>query len=286
MSEDPQTVPHQDAAPLTFSFLTLFPELLAPFADEAIVGKARARGLVDVNLVNLRDFAGNRHQKVDDTPYGGGAGMVIRVDVAERALASLPAADEVILFSPAGERFTQAVAEDLATRRHLVFLCGRYEGFDARTEGLVTRELSIGDFVMMGGEAAAACVLEAVARLVPGVIGDPQSHQADSFSSGLLDYPEFTRPPEWQGHSVPDVLRGGNHGAVATWRREQALARTLARRPDLLRSAPLTPADTATLSSLGVTPEQLSDWGAPPAPPPRRQKRRRTPPSVPDASDT
>ncbi|MFT2719357.1 tRNA (guanosine(37)-N1)-methyltransferase TrmD [Deinococcus sp. A31D244] len=286
MSEDPQTVPHQDAAPLTFSFLTLFPELLAPFADEAIVGKARARGLVDVNLVNLRDFAGNRHQKVDDTPYGGGAGMVIRVDVAERALASLPAADEVILFSPAGERFTQAVAEDLATRRHLVFLCGRYEGFDARTEGLVTRELSIGDFVMMGGEAAAACVLEAVARLVPGVIGDPQSHQADSFSSGLLDYPEFTRPPEWQGHSVPDVLRGGNHGAVAAWRREQALARTLARRPDLLRSAPLTPADTAALSSLGATPEQLSEWGAPPAPPPRRQKRRRPPPSVPDASDT
>ncbi|WP_291431289.1 tRNA (guanosine(37)-N1)-methyltransferase TrmD [Deinococcus sp.] len=286
MSEDPQSVPHQNAAPLRFSFLTLFPELLAPFASEAIVGKAQGRGLLDVNLVNLRAFAGNRHQKVDDTPYGGGAGMVIRVDVAERALASLPAADEVILFSPAGERFTQAVAEDLATRRHLVFLCGRYEGFDARTERLVTRELSIGDFVMMGGEAAAACVLEAVARLVPGVIGDPLSHQADSFSSGLLDYPEFTRPPEWQGHSVPDVLRGGHHGAVAAWRREQALARTLARRPDLLRSAPLTPADTATLSSLGATPEQLRDWGAPPAPPPRRPKRRRTPPSTPDAGDT
>lgn len=285
MSEAPQTVPHRDAAPLTFSFLTLFPELLAPFADEAIVGKARARGLVDVNLVNLRDFAGNRHRKVDDTPYGGGAGMVIRVDVAERALASLPAADEVILFSPAGERFTQAVAEELAARRHLVFLCGRYEGFDARTEGLVTRELSIGDFVMMGGEAAAACVLEAVARLVPGVIGDPQSHQADSFSSGLLDYPEFTRPPEWQGQTVPDVLLGGNHGAVAAWRREQALARTLARRPDLLRGAPLTPADTATLISLGATPEQLSDWDAPPAPPPRRQKRRRTP-AAPDASES
>ncbi|GGR44358.1 tRNA (guanine-N(1)-)-methyltransferase [Deinococcus seoulensis] len=285
MSEDPQTVPHQDAAPLTFSFLTLFPELLAPFADEAIVGKARERGLVDVNLVNLRDFAGNRHQKVDDTPYGGGAGMVIRVDVAGRALASLPQADEVILFSPAGERFTQAVAEDLATRRHLVFLCGRYEGFDARTEGLVTRELSIGDFVMMGGEAAAACVLEAVARLVPGVIGDPESHQADSFSSGLLDYPEFTRPPEWEGQGVPEVLRGGNHGAVAAWRREQALARTLARRPDLLRGAPLTPADTVTLSGLGATPEQLSDWGAPPAPTPKRSRRRRTP-AAPDASES
>ncbi|MFN4252911.1 tRNA (guanosine(37)-N1)-methyltransferase TrmD [Deinococcus sp.] len=271
-----------DAAGLTFSFLTLFPELLAPFAAEAIVGKARERGLLDVRLVNMRDFAGNRHHKVDDTPYGGGAGMVIRVDVAERALASLPAADEVILFSPAGQPFTQAVAEELAQRRHLVFLCGRYEGFDARTEGLVTRELSIGDFVMMGGEAAAACVLEAVARLVPGVLGDPESHQADSFSSGLLDYPEYTRPPEWRGQSVPDVLRGGNHGAVAAWRRGQALARTLARRPDLLVGAPLTPADTVTLGELGATPEQLQEWGAPPPPRPKRRKRPR--PADPDPS--
>ncbi|ACO45955.1 tRNA (guanosine(37)-N1)-methyltransferase TrmD [Deinococcus deserti] len=259
---------------LTFSFLTLFPELLAPFAAEAIVGKARERGLVDVNLVNMRDFAQNRHLKVDDTPYGGGAGMVIRVDVAERALHSLPPADEVILFTPAGERFTQQVAEELAGRQHLAFLCGRYEGFDARVEGLVTRELSIGDFVMMGGEAAAACVLEAVARLVPGVLGDPESHQADSFSSGLLDYPEYTRPAEWQGQPVPEVLKGGNHAAVAAWRRAQALERTWRRRPDLLPDAGLTPQDTATLLELGVSQEELDVWGAPPAPVKRHRKRR------------
>lgn len=258
---------------LTFSFLTLFPELLAPFAGEAILGKARERGLLHVNLVHLRDFSDNRHLKVDDTPYGGGAGMVIRVDVAERALASLPPADEVILLTPAGQPFTQAVAEELAQKAHLAFLCGRYEGFDARTEGLVTRELSIGDFVMMGGEAAAACVLEAVARLRPGVIGDPESHRTDSFSSGLLDYPEYTRPPEWRGQSVPEVLRGGNHGAVARWRREQALARTLARRPDLLPGAALTPQDTQTLLELGASAPQLQAWNAPPPPPPRRAKR-------------
>lgn len=258
---------------LTFSFLTLFPELLAPFASEAIVGKARARGLVDVNLINMRDFAGNKHAKVDDTPYGGGAGMVIRVDVAERALASLPPADEAILFTPAGERFTQRTAEELSTRSHLAFLCGRYEGFDARVEALVTRELSLGDFVMMGGEAAAACVLEAVARLVPGVLGDEESHRADSFSSGLLDYPEYTRPAEWRGEGVPEVLRGGDHGAIARWRREQALARTLARRPDLLAGAGLTPQDSAHLLTLGVTPGQLEAWNAPPPPPPKRRRR-------------
>ncbi|MFB9992198.1 tRNA (guanosine(37)-N1)-methyltransferase TrmD [Deinococcus oregonensis] len=270
---------------LTFSFLTLFPELLAPFATEAIVGKARERGLIDVQLVNLRDFAGNRHAKVDDTPYGGGAGMVIRVDVAERALASLPltngGADEVILFSPAGQPFTQQVAEELSSKRHLAFLCGRYEGFDARVETRVTRELSIGDFVMMGGEAAAACVLEAVARLVPGVIGDADSHRADSFSSGLLDYPEYTRPLDWVGETVPDVLRGGNHAGIAAWRRQQALARTLARRPDLLASAGLTPQDSAHLLTLGVSAEQLAAWNAPPPPVPKR-KRRRTSDSTPE----
>lgn len=267
---------------LTFSFLTLFPELLAPFASEAIVGKARQRGQIDVRLVNLRDFAANKHHKVDDTPYGGGAGMVIRVDVAARALESLPPADEVILLTPAGEKFTQAVAEELSQKRHLVFLCGRYEGFDARTESLVTRELSIGDFVMMGGEAAAACMLEAVARLVPGVLGDEESHRADSFSSGLLDYPEYTRPADWNGQTVPDVLSSGNHAAIARWRREQALGRTLQRRPDLLATAGLTPQDSAALLQMGVSISELAGWQAPPPPPPRRPKRKKAPPILPD----
>ncbi|GGM00063.1 tRNA (guanosine(37)-N1)-methyltransferase TrmD [Deinococcus aerophilus] len=279
---DAPCAPETADAPLTFSFLTLFPELLAPFTQEAILGKAQARGLVDVQLVNLRDFAGNRHHKVDDTPYGGGAGMVIRVDVVERALDSLPPADEVILLSPAGERFTQAMAEEFSGRRHLALLCGRYEGFDARTEGLVTREVSVGDFVMMGGEAAAACILEAVARLRPGVIGDPDSHRADSFSSGLLDYPEYTRPTEWRGQPVPEVLRGGNHGAVAAWRRQQALSRTLSRRPDLLPAAPLTPQDTLSLLELGASAEQLQAWGAPPPPAPKRRRRRKPGGPVPD----
>ncbi|WP_291426034.1 tRNA (guanosine(37)-N1)-methyltransferase TrmD [Deinococcus sp.] len=265
---------------LRLTFLTLFPELLRPFAGEALVGKARERGLIDVQLVDLRDFAANRHHKVDDTPYGGGAGMLIRVDVAQRALASVPPASEVILFSPAGQPFTQALAEELATREHLVFLCGRYEGFDARTESLVTRELSIGDFVMMGGEAAAACVLEAVSRLVPGVLGDEESHRADSFSSGLLDYPEYTRPAEWEGQPVPEVLLSGNHGLIARWRRREALSRTLERRPDLLLSAELSPQDSATLTELGASAADLERWQAPPPPAPKR-KRRRSPVAVP-----
>lgn len=267
---------------LTFSVLTLFPELLAPFASEAILGKARERNLIDVRLVNMRDFAANKHNKVDDTPYGGGAGMVIRVDVAERALASLstpdlpaanlPAPDEVILLTPAGQPFTQDIAEELSQKRHLAFLCGRYEGFDARTETLVTRELSIGDFVMMGGEAAAACMLEAIARLVPGVLGAQESHEADSFSSGLLDYPEYTRPAEWNGLGVPAILCSGNHAAIAQWRREQALERTRQRRPDLMPTAGLTPQDSAALLRLGATQQDLAEWQAP-APPPVRKRR-------------
>jgi tRNA (guanine37-N1)-methyltransferase len=196
--------------------------------------------------------------------------------VVERALTALPERpDEVILLSPAGPRFTQATAEELAGKRHIALLCGRYEGFDARTESLVTRELSIGDFVMMGGEAAAACVLEAVGRLVPGVIGDEESHQRDSFSSGLLDYPEYTRPATWQGQDVPAVLTGGNHAATERWRRDQALQRTLERRPDLLPHAELTPQDSATLMTLGVGGEQLAAWGAPP--PPTKKRKKATP---------
>lgn len=257
---------------LRFSLLTLFPELLRPFTQEALIGKAVQKGLLTVDLTDLRDFSGNKHRKVDDTPYGGGAGMVIRADVVERALTSIGEPDEVILLTPAGRPFRQAEAEELATKSHLALLCGRYEGFDARVEGLVTRELSVGDFVLMGGEAAAACVLEAVARLVPGVIGDEESHRQDSFSSGLLDYPEYTRPPEFRGETVPEVLSSGHHAAIARWRREQALARTLARRPDLLAQAGLTPQDSEVLLRLGASPEQLAAWNAPEPPSPKRRR--------------
>ena len=264
------------SGPLHFSLLTLFPELLRPFTQEALLGRAASAGLLSFGLHDLREHSGNRWRKVDDSPSGGGAGMVIRVDVVERALAALPRRpDEIILLTPAGVRFDQRMAEELAGRQHLALLCGRYEGFDARVETLVTREISLGDFVMMGGEAAAACIVEAVARLRPGVIGDEQSWQHDSYSSGLLDYPEYTRPAKWQGLSVPEVLQGGNHAAITRWRRDKALERTLARRPDLLPTAGLTPHDSAALITLGVSEQQLSAIGAPPPPVPKRRRRRR-----------
>ena len=263
---------------MKFSVLTLFPDLIRPWTREALLGKAAEKGLLSFDVVDVRDFSGNRHRKVDDTPYGGGAGMVIRVDVTARTLESLERPDEVILLTPAGERFTQRTAEELAQKAHLAILCGRYEGFDARVESLVTREVSIGDFVMMGGEAAAACLVEAVARLVPGVIGDEASHRDDSFSSGLLDYPEFTRPPEFRGQAVPEVLVSGDHARIARWRRDEALARTWKRRPDLFQTAHLSPQDSATLVQLGVTAEQLAAWGAPPPPSLKRARRRKDEP--------
>ncbi|MFN4070776.1 MAG: tRNA (guanosine(37)-N1)-methyltransferase TrmD, partial [Thermus caldifontis] len=192
-----------------------------------------------VEVVDLRAFGLGRHRTVDDTPYGGGAGMVIRPDVAVAALETVLPADEVILLSPAGEPFTQKVAEELAQKQHLVLLSGRYEGFDARVEAFVTRSLTIGDYVLMGGEVAALAVLEATARLLPGVIGDPESHRKDSFVGGLLDYPHYTRPPEFRGLKVPEVLLSGNHQEVERWRRREALRKTLALRPELLREAKL-----------------------------------------------
>ncbi|GEM48177.1 tRNA (guanine-N(1)-)-methyltransferase [Deinococcus cellulosilyticus NBRC 106333 = KACC 11606] len=250
---------------MKFSVVTLFPELVLPFTREAILGKAQEKGLLQFDVVNLREHAQNKHNKVDDTPYGGGAGMVIRVDVVDRCLQNLSPASEVIMLTPAGQPFNQKMAEELAQKEHLVVLCGRYEGFDARVETLVTREISLGDFVMMGGEAAAACLMEAIGRLVPGVIGDQESHEQDSFSSGLLDYPEYTRPESWQGLEVPEVLRSGNHAKLLRWRRDQALERTLKRRPDLLGQQVLDVDDTIALWRLGVPLEQLEKWGAPAA---------------------
>ena len=233
---------------------TLFPHLIEAWRSEALVGRAVARGLLHLEARDLRRFAGNRTGRVDDAPYGGGAGMVIRVDVAAAAIdearADDPPPDEVALLSPAGAPLTQAVVEELATRRHLVLLCGRYEGFDARAEALVDREVSIGDFVLMGGELAALCVVEATARLLPGVLGDADSHRQDSFTTGLLDYPEYTRPLEHDGAGVPDVLRSGHHAEVARWRRREALRRTLERRPDLLDRAPLDDDDRRWLAQL------------------------------------
>jgi len=219
---------------LRYTVLTLFPGLIEPWTKEALLAKAIQRGLIEINVRDIRDYAHDKHRQVDDYPYGGGAGMVLRPDVVVEAIEDQLPASEVILLTPAGEPLKQPLVEELATKEHLVLVSGRYEGFDARVEEFVTRELSIGDFVLMGGEVAALAVIEATARLVPGVLGDPESHRLDSFSSGLLDYPQYTRPPEFRGLKVPDVLLSGHHGRVAEWRRREALRRTRERRPDLL----------------------------------------------------
>ena len=237
---------------MNYTVLTLFPHLIRPWTEEALLGRAAKAGLISFDLRDLRDYSGNRHRRVDDTPYGGGAGMVIRVDVAARALADVREPDETILLTPAGEPLTQRLAEQLATKSHLCLLSGRYEGFDARTEALVTREVSVGDFVMMGGEVAALALIEATARLLPGVLGDAESHAQDSFTTGLLDYPEYTRPLLFEEMGVPDILLSGHHAFITRWRREQALLRTLERRPDLLNELDLTPEDRAFLTCRNV----------------------------------
>jgi tRNA (guanine37-N1)-methyltransferase len=244
---------------MKFSILTLFPQLLVPFAQAAILGKAVQRGLLEIEILDIRYVTTDKHRTVDDTPYGGGAGMVMRVDVVAKALEQVQA-EEIILLTPAGVPFTQKIAEELARKKHIALLCGRYEGFDARVETLVTRQISLGDFVMMGGEAAAACILEAVARLVPKVLGDAESHQQDSFSSGILDYPEYTRPLEFGGAEVPDILRSGNHASIARWRRLEALRRTVERRPDLI-PAGLQATDAPLLLELGIAEAQVVAWG-------------------------
>ncbi|GAA6733663.1 tRNA (guanosine(37)-N1)-methyltransferase TrmD [Thermus oshimai] len=235
---------------MRYSILTLFPGLVRPWLEESLIQKAIAKGLLQVEVVDLRAFGLGPHRTVDDTPYGGGPGMVIRPDVAVAALESVLPADEVILLSPAGVPFTQKVAEELAQKAHLVLLSGRYEGFDARLEAFATRVLSVGDYVLMGGEVAALAVLEATARLVPGVIGDPLSHREDSFVRGLLDYPHYTRPPLFRGMGVPEVLLSGHHGEVLRFRRKEALKRTLLFRPELLGRARLSREEVAWLAEL------------------------------------
>ncbi len=244
---------------------TLFPQLVTPYLGEALLGRAIARGLLEVQTRDLRRFAGNRTGRVDDAPYGGGAGMVIRVDVAAAALheaaGDRPPPDEAVLLTPAGEPLSQELVEHFKELDHLLLLSGRYEGFDARTEALVTREVSLGDFVLMGGELPALCLIEAVARLLPGTLGHADSHRQDSFATGLLDYPEYTRPLEFEGATVPDVLLSGHHARIDAWRRREALRRTLARRPELLGSAPLSEADRSTLEELRSEPGDSEDQG-------------------------
>jgi tRNA (guanine37-N1)-methyltransferase len=232
--------------------VTLFPELFAGPLQTSIVGRAVERGLVTFGVHDVREHGLGRHRSVDDYPYGGGAGMVMRPEPLFAAIEPLRAdGAEVILLDPAGERVTDPLARELAGASHLALVCGRYEGIDDRVRALVDREVSIGDYVVTGGELPALLLIDAVVRLVPGVIAEA-SHAGDSFASGLLEYPQFTRPEVFRDMSVPPVLLSGDHGAVERWRRREALRRTLERRPDLLESAPLTDDDRALLDELAA----------------------------------
>jgi tRNA (guanine37-N1)-methyltransferase len=247
---------------MTFDVLTLFPAMFdSPFA-ESILGKAAAKGLIQVRAYNLRDWAEGRHQVTDDAPYGGGDGMVMKPEPAFRALAALkkdrPAA-KVLLMTPQGRRFGQREAAALSHEPGLIFLCGRYEGVDERIRSFVDEEYSLGDFVLTGGELAAMVMIDAVARLLPGVLGNCDSAAGDSFSDGLLEFPHYTRPVEFQGMRVPDVLLSGNHAEIAKWRRREQLRRTLQRRPDLLKTVALSDEDQKILAGLR---EESSDGSA------------------------
>ena len=224
--------------------ISIFPDYLTPL-DLSLIGKAREAGLLDVGVHDLRTFTHDRHRTVDDTPYGGGAGMVMKPEPWGEALDALASPDAVIVVpTPAGQPFTQAVAEELADHEHLVFACGRYEGIDHRVVEHAharwsVREVSLGDFVLNGGEVAALAIIEAVVRLLPGFMGNPESLAEESHGAdGLLEYPVYTKPATWRGLDVPEVLLSGDHGRIAAWRREQAEARTRERRPELLRREP------------------------------------------------
>ena len=231
--------------------LTLFPRMVAGPLAESLLGKAQEKGLLRARVVDIRDFAAGKHRVTDDVPYGGGAGMVMKpeplVAAIEAARAELPGAS-VILLSPQGGRFDQRKAEELAARKKLVLVCGRYEGVDERVLAYVDEELSLGDFVLQGGEVAALAVIEAVARLVPGVLGNEESAASESFSREMvLEGPQYTRPPEFRGAAVPPALLSGDHARIARWRRRNALLRTRERRPDLFEKLRLSPEDVRLL---------------------------------------
>jgi len=229
---------------MRFDIVTIFPGMVEAGLAEGVVGRARGRGVLDIAVHNLRDFTTDRHHVVDDVPFGGGPGMVMKPEPFFAAMDAIIARrgqpGAVVLLTPAGRRFTQVEARRLAGLGHVVALCGRYEGVDERVrERWATDEVSIGDYVLSGGELPALVLVDAVARLVPGVVGDDQSVEADSFGRGLLDYPHYTRPAVFAGMAVPEVLTSGHHGEIRRWRRQQALRRTLERRPELLETAEL-----------------------------------------------
>jgi len=239
---------------MRFDILTLFPAMFSSPFQQSIPAKAIEKGLIEVRTVNIREFAMDKHQVVDDAPYGGGQGMVMKVEPIARAIEQIkwgnPSARTIYL-TPEGKRFDQETARELSSRSHLILLCGRYEGVDERVRDLlVDEEISIGDYVLTGGELAAMVLIDAVSRLLPGVLGSDRSAEEDSFIGSLLEYPQYTRPPSFRGYEVPEVLLSGNHQAISVWRRREALRRTMMRRPDLLSQASLSEEDRRILEEL------------------------------------
>jgi tRNA (guanine37-N1)-methyltransferase len=230
---------------------SLFPDLFAPYLEASILGRAQVAGLLQVGVHNIRDYAIDKHQVTDDEPYGGGGGMVMKPEpifAAVEGVLGAPPTIPVILLSPQGRPFTQTVAQELGSLEHLALICGRYEGIDERVRAyLATDEISIGDYVVTGGELPALVLIDAVARTLPGALGDPEGAVTDSHAGGLLEYPHYTRPQVFRGWEVPEILRSGDHARIERWRRQQSLLRTTQRRPDLLARAELSKADKALL---------------------------------------
>lgn len=245
---------------MKIDILTLFPEMFAGVFQTSIIKQAQAKDAVQLNVVNFREFSTNKHKNVDDYPYGGGAGMVLSPQPLFAAVDSLSVKSQkarIILLCPQGERYDQKKAEELAKEEHLIFLCGHYEGYDERIrEHLVTDEISIGDYVLTGGELAAMVVSDSVIRLLPGVLGNETSAVSDSFSTGLLEHPQYTRPADFCGMKVPDVLLSGHHANIEAWRKRESLKRTFLRRPDLLKNIHLDKQELQWLEQLQK--EQMS----------------------------
>jgi tRNA (guanine37-N1)-methyltransferase len=239
---------------MQFDVFTLLPEVFPPYLNSSILQRARQRGLIDVRVHNIRDFARDKHHVTDDEPYGGGGGMVMKVEpvfaAVESVLGTTPFCP-VIMLTPQGRVFNQKIAFELVQHPHIALLCGRYEGIDERIrEHLVSDEISIGDYVLTGGELPALILIDALSRLLPGVLGDPDGAMDDSHASGLLEYPHYTRPSEYNGWGVPEILLSGDHVKIEKWRREQSLRRTLKRRPDLLDNAPLSDTDHKVIKKI------------------------------------
>ena len=244
---------------MRFDIFSLFPEVFDSYLNTSILKRAREAQILEVHTYNIRDWATDRHHTTDDTPYGGGGGMVMKPEPIFSAIESTlgsPPSCPVILLSPQGRPFTQKIAFELAENDELALLCGRYESVDERIrEHLVTDSISVGDYVLTGGELPALILVDAITRLLPGVLGDPDAPHDDSHATGLLEYPHYTRPPEFRGWEIPEMLLSGNHAEIDRWRREESLRRTLIHRPDLLPKADLSRKDLAFLSNLGYNPE-------------------------------